>query len=123
MHHGYIKVENAVPHGAVFTVLLPIDDEAYPESERQSSGQVPVFESITMTNEYEEQENETDTEKPVLLIVEDDNELSAYLKLLFSRSYHIVHRYDADSAFSELENIKPDLILSDVVMPGKLDGV
>lgn len=125
LHHGYIKVKNAVPHGAVFTVLLPVDDEAYPENERQSTTQVPVFESIAMTDETEKLENETDTdtEKPVLLIVEDDNELSAYLKLLFSRSYHIVHRYDADSAFSELENIKPDLILSDVVMPGKLDGV
>lgn len=125
LHHGYIKVKNAVPHGAVFTVLLPVDDEAYPENERQSTAQVPVFESIAMTDETEKPENETDTdtEKPVLLIVEDDNELSTYLKLLFSRSYHIVHRYDADSAFSELENIKPDLILSDVVMPGKLDGV
>lgn len=42
-----------------------------------------------------------------------------YLKALLSPYYRTICRFDADSAFKAMSEEAPDLVLSDVIMPGK----
>ncbi len=39
--------------------------------------------------------------------------------LLASRGYCVVHRYDADEAWPAIRAQHPDLVLLDVIMPGR----
>ena len=53
-----------------------------------------------------------------LLIVEDNDELRCYLKKIFERDYRVIDVSDGSKALECLAEEYPDLILSDVMMPG-----
>lgn len=55
------------------------------------------------------------------MIVDDDIQISVYLKSLFEKEYNVTNKYDAESAIAALENLEPDIILSDVAM-GEMSG-
>ena len=65
---------------------------------------------------------ENDSKKKTILIVEDDEFLrSLTAKRLEKENYHIEVAVDGENAISTVENVKPDLILLDLLLPGK-DG-
>ncbi|GAA4445389.1 hypothetical protein GCM10023091_37010 [Ravibacter arvi] len=53
-----------------------------------------------------------------ILLVDDDQELIDFLKLLLMRQYHIMEASNATEAMEILLQYPVDLIVSDVVMPG-----
>jgi DNA-binding NtrC family response regulator len=62
------------------------------------------------------------SEKQILL-VEDDKHLSAYLKeLLVSNGFTVIAAMNGQQASQLLEDSKPDLLITDLLMPEK-DGV
>ena len=63
------------------------------------------------------QDDSTDN-RPKILIVDDDTEVVHYLRTLLASSYHIIYRFDAESALQATREEEPCLILSDVVMTG-----
>lgn len=121
LHHGYIKSVNMEGvSGAVLSFVLPRDESAYAQEERvydlpYTEESAPQLVSNPKTEPSASQKNKT------LLIVDDDLEVSKYLKDILSDEYNIVSRFDADSALAYLADAEPDLVISDVVMPGK-DG-
>lgn len=58
---------------------------------------------------------------PRILIVDDDVDVAQYLHSIFASAYEVVNRYSAEEALADLEEVKPDLILSDVIM-GQMSG-
>ena len=58
---------------------------------------------------------------PRILIVDDDVDVAQYLHHIFASAYEVVNRYSAEEALADLEVVKPDLILSDVIM-GQMSG-
>lgn len=121
IHHGYIKASNNDEGGATFTFVLPVSKQAYSPEERQPETDTHQKEYIPYPPEkkykYEFATNDT-TQKQKLLIIDDESEIVHYLKALLSPHYDVNYKFDADSAFKELNEIEPDLILCDVVMPG-----
>ncbi len=62
------------------------------------------------------------TEKPVVLIVEDDEVLLRALYLLFhNNEYTIASATDGESALRMTERLKPNLVLLDLLLP-KMNG-
>lgn len=60
--------------------------------------------------------------KKKILIIDDEKEFVDILKqMLETRHYKVVTAYDGESGFQNAVNEKPNLILSDILMP-KLDG-
>ena len=57
-----------------------------------------------------------------LLIAEDDRELLEYLKSIFSEQFTVIQAENGDIAWSIVQSQQPDLIISDVLMPGT-DGI
>lgn len=53
------------------------------------------------------------------MIVDDDIDVAHYLKELLSPIYNVVCRFDVDTAFTTLREEPADLVMSDVMMPGK----
>lgn len=125
IHHGTLTASNRQPGpGAEFRLLLPMDGSAYPESERYRkelpvNGDYPletVPEVMDTTQDREEADN-----RPLLLAVDDDPDILRYLETLFSGSYRMICAYGADEALQMAMDRAPDLVLSDVAMPGR-DG-
>lgn len=58
---------------------------------------------------------------PRILIVDDDVDVADYLYHLFASDYEVVNRYSAEEALADLEEVEPDIILSDIIM-GEMSG-
>lgn len=61
----------------------------------------------------------TDEDKKTILVVDDDADVVHYMKELLSAKYNVLSRFDADSAYVLMKEEAPDVVISDVVMPGK----
>lgn len=59
---------------------------------------------------------------PTLLLVEDDADMAAYTTALLKENFHIVHAKNGLQAVEMIREALPEIVLSDVMMPGK-DGV
>ncbi len=121
LHHGFIKAGNRTEGGAEFTFIIPVDDFVYSEEERSDEDNDP--QGYIRTIEKEKQKDtddslENEALKPKLLIIDDDTEIIHYLKSILSSQYDITYKFDAESGYSSLKQVEPDLILCDVVMPG-----
>lgn len=120
LHHGYIKAENKTEgQGTIMSFILPINKMSYSDDERRTDEEKDVY--YTLPQPYEEPETpnkELEDEKPTLLIIDDDTDIAHYLKTLFSTRYRVVVKFDTDSAYKSIEEVMPDLIVSDVLMPG-----
>ena len=61
-------------------------------------------------------------DRPVILVVEDEPALRDLLEVIFTEDLHYQVKIAADGeealGMIEKENIKPDLLITDVVMPG-----
>ena len=111
--------------GAVFTLTLPINEEAYTAEERRplESDGVADFRVIDApaTVSPDASPREESEGLPTILVVDDDTEVVNYMRVLFSRDYRLITCTDADTALEEIRAEEPNLVLSDVAMPGK-DG-
>jgi signal transduction histidine kinase/ligand-binding sensor domain-containing protein/DNA-binding response OmpR family regulator len=124
LHHGHLKASKPNEgSGAVFTLILPVNDLSYTEEEREpeQSNQSEAFPLPANVPYQPEEQTENSEEQKMILVVDDDTEVAHYLNTLLSPHYKIVCRFDAGSALKAMKEEAPDLILSDVVMPGK-DG-
>ena len=55
--------------------------------------------------------------KSLIILVEDNRDLSGYLCELLQEKYHVIKAYNGIEAFHFLELVDPDLVITDVMMP------
>lgn len=128
LHHGDIWVESLngedgrVP-GNIFHVLLPADQQAFADTQLVDAHDGALHIDIPQEKHEEDQQVEANMNlmnqaihKPIILVVDDEIEIAQYIRSLFAEEYNVVNKYSAESALKELDAIKPDLILSDVMM-------
>ena len=126
LHHGSLTARNNTSGtGAVFTFVYPMNETAYTDAERQTIASdnvadMRVFDTSAMPQPALQAEHTEDT-RPTILIVDDDTEIINYMRVLFSRDYRLITCLDAETALEEMRAAEPNLVLSDVAMPGK-DG-
>ena len=80
--------------------------------------QIPLSADCYMEAKPEESKN---MNRPKILVVDDDVDVAQYLHYIFAADYEVVNRYSAEEALADLEEVKPDLILSDIIMD-KMSG-
>ena len=123
LHHGSLVADNRQEGtGAVFTLVYPKDVEAYTEAERRplEGDGIADFRIVDTPQPPAAVANDGDS-RPTILIVDDDMEIINYMRLLFSQDYRLITCLDADTALEEMRAEEPNIVLSDVAMPGK-DG-
>ena len=120
VHHGSIYFEENKPQGSVFIVELPTERMVYkPEDFLLQSDLEPVI--MKQEPEYKEMMGQPMNDRNVL-VVEDDADVVAMLKQVLGHVFHVQVAMDGNAALELLKNNeKPDLIVSDVIMP-LMDG-
>ena len=119
MHHGYINATNAPEGGSIFTLMLPVNENAYSHNEKivEKEDQIFIFPLHSEEQYYGKPTGSIDKEKPKILIVDDDSDIVHYLETLLSPHYNVIACFNALNALKIIEEEAPELILSDVMMP------
>ena len=135
LHGGQVMVSSHEGQGSNFMVLIP----------REHSGEQVenmALESCDMVADEGDNGNHTttpadedagvkhslvqkmigDDNKPTLLIADDNREIRDYMKALLSDDYVIIEAADGNEALKMARTFHPDLVISDVMMPG-IDGL
>jgi len=119
LHDGTISVESTEGKGSVFIILLPLRDAQGNPYLREPQQKLLLVEEVI---ESELMSENLQKDKPVLLLVEDNDEFREYLKEVLKKDYQILEAANGKAGLEITLDKIPDLIVSDVMMP-EMDGM
>lgn len=117
LHHGEINVESEPGHGTVFTVTIPAEG-SYPEALHTEEDTVAVKKETDETSDT----LMSGDGKPVVLVVEDNEDIRDYVKQSFTDLYEVHCAENGQEGLSKAFELMPSVIVSDIMMP-VMDGV
>ena len=127
LHHGSITVKSEKGKGTTFEVKLPLGKSHLEADEilTQKPALINTYEDIKIyTTDMEpvvvrKETTEIANRENSILIIEDYDDLRAFLKKRLGDIYQIYEAENGDNGISLAFDIVPDLIISDIVLPGQ----
>lgn len=119
-HHGQVNVTSQPGHGSSFMITLPQKQENLSAEEEENQAGSPLPEDIIP----EQNATAAMSQKvlPIMLIVDDNEDMLNFLSSHFQTSYTIVTAVDGVDALNKLKEQEVALIISDWMMPN-MNGI
>ncbi|HKK73487.1 MAG TPA: two-component regulator propeller domain-containing protein [Saprospiraceae bacterium] len=131
LHQGKLWVESEVGKGTTFFVEIPLGKEHFQTSEISDTEinpknvllqeNRPVVEAPDFSWLAESTEK-SPSDAPLILVVEDNEEVRQYLQSIFQKTYRIETAINGVEGLAKAKKLNPELIISDIMMP-KMDGM
>ncbi|MBD5233776.1 MAG: response regulator [Bacteroidales bacterium] len=127
-HHGSIFVEESTGAGSVFTVIIPVNPDAYKDSERASEDSVAIREEAPAVHVAEPVRPVRpagivqSTKAHTVLVIEDDASIRDYLADSLGADFNIVTADGGEQGLEAALRVRPHCIITDIMMPG-IDGL
>ncbi|MDX9729540.1 MAG: hybrid sensor histidine kinase/response regulator transcription factor, partial [Bacteroidales bacterium] len=128
LHRAELTAESEEGRGATFRVIFRLGFAHFDNDTEfvLADGQNPLRsrrQTETMKEEEEEAEVEAhDDDEPVLLFVEDNEELRSFIKIILSDGFHVIEAGNGIEGLEIARNQLPDIIITDLMMP-EMDGL
>ncbi|MDQ3606288.1 MAG: response regulator, partial [Gemmatimonadota bacterium] len=131
LHGGRVSVGDSPEGGALFLVELPLSaptaasvraatkEPAEPETPEDGLAVAARLEAeVTAAPRPAEEEAAEDPSLPLVLVVEDNPEMNRFVAETLAPGYRMAHAFDGLEGVAKARALLPDLILSDLMMPG-----
>ena len=133
MHRGSVHAESVEGKGTTFVIELPDSQPGYdpakdaPAATQAEKGLVDDNYIATDTNAQEAAERITnaedfDAERPLVLIIDDNNGMRAYLRSILQDKYNVSEATNGEQGLEKARREVPKLVVCDVMMP-VMDGL
>ena len=129
LHHGSITVKSERKKGSTFIIALPLGNAHFEKSEFESDinkdAVINEDADIYTTDLYNINKIPNQSFGSVLpkyltlMVIEDNTEMRDYLSSRLGTEYNIIEAPDGNTALQSAFDALPDLILCDIVIPGK----
>lgn len=128
LHKGEIYVESAEGRGSTFSIKIPLGKAHFNDGEvtyiaaESEESAAPAFinghdEMGELVDGSSHRRNEN-----VVLIIEDDAEIRGFIKEYVSDTYRVLEAENGTDGLEIAQTQHPDLIISDIMMPG-IEGI
>ena len=113
---GQITIESKLGEGTTFHIIVPIiNDQAAPQQTLSAATNTPLLPH--QETDLQDSECEQD-ESCRLLVIEDNHDIAHYIGSQFEDHYSVSYATDGEEGFRKAVELVPDLIITDLMMPG-----
>ena len=113
---GQISIESKLGEGTTFHIIVPIiNDQAAPQQTLSAATNTPLLPH--QETDLQDSECEQD-ESCRLLVIEDNHDIAHYIGSQFEDHYSVSYATDGEEGFRKAVELVPDLIITDLMMPG-----
>lgn len=122
MHKGTVRVESRQSVGTTFTIQLPMRQEGELEADLQRNQAMDTLKEGALM-EADQESLKTylpeleKTEKEVVLIIDDNQDVRDYVKMLLDEEYLVIEAANGKEGLKMALKYVPDAIICDVMMP------
>ncbi len=120
VHKGFMHLDSEYMEGCRFTVWIPINYQAYHKTERITKGDKNPAKIDSISEEWKDRSGllTLPKSKPLLLIIDDSEEIRKYIRYGLDEHFSIKEAANGKNGIQLAKDWVPDIILSDVMMPG-----
>tara|TARA_R110002126_G_scaffold72364_1_gene180917 strand:- start:98291 stop:102307 length:4017 start_codon:yes stop_codon:yes gene_type:complete len=123
LHHGSISAKSKLNQGTEFIIKLAMDQKLYEGMIDENFIKSDDIKGYIKNRPSEELETlNLNSKKHTVLIIDDNPDILSYLSDILIDTYNVIKAENGDIGFNKASSEIPDLIISDLMMPGK-DGI
>lgn len=120
LHKGVIWVQDNVPKGSVFNLLIPVDPSVYTDDQLILE-KVPHIQVRDVSSDIRTKGIALN-QRYLILLAEDNKDVRDYVRQRLEPYFDVLEAENGVRAFEIITESLPDLVISDVMMP-EMDGL
>ncbi|MCF8461655.1 MAG: response regulator [Flavobacteriales bacterium] len=126
LHKGKIELKSISGVGTEIVILLPLEQVSVSaQTDMEIPALDPIDPDLEVAVDFEPQKQSLTEEEisaqNIVLVIEDNDDIRNFLRLTLEPKYRVFEAVDGEKGIEKATEIIPDVIICDVMMPGK-DG-